>query len=360
MNRKRGFLHVATNFVLVLSALLASWIVSFYITKAVYSAIAWTPHDLLSLLINAVLGFCFFGIGIAIVSKYFRRREHYFLNDMLEALKRISHGDFRVNLEWDFGRNNEQQRHPYMQLVDSINSMAANLKEMEELRQEFISNVSHEIGSPLTSISGFAKALKDDKLNVEQRHRYLTIIETECFRLSKLSDNLLKLAVLDSDRQPFHPITYRLDKQLVSLILACEPQWEEKNIDMSVEAAELEISADEDLMSQVWLNLIHNGIKFTPEGGKISISLTRTEDYALVRIADTGSGIDEQDHARIFERFYKADKSRVRTIGGSGLGLSIVHKIMELHRGSIAVRSKLGEGTEFTVSLPLPLDRAEA
>ncbi|ANY70956.1 two-component sensor histidine kinase [Paenibacillus sp. BIHB 4019] len=348
------------NFTIALSALLACWIISFYITKSVFSAVAWAPHDLLNFLINAVLGFCIFGVGIAIVGKFFRQREHYFLDDMLEALKRISQGDFRVNLEWEFGRNNEQQQHPYVQLIDSINSMAANLKEMEELRQEFISNVSHEIGSPLTSISGFAKALKNDKLDVEQRQRYLTIIETECFRLSKLSDNLLKLAVLDSERQPFHPTTYRLDKQLVSLILACEPQWEEKKIEMSVEADELEISADEDLMSQVWLNLIHNGIKFTPESGKITISLSRTAEHAVVCIADTGPGIDEQDYTRIFERFYKADKSRVRAVGGSGLGLSIAHKIMELHRGSIAVRSRLGEGAEFTVSLPLPLDRVKA
>ncbi|MGG4145317.1 histidine kinase dimerization/phospho-acceptor domain-containing protein [Paenibacillus algorifonticola] len=171
MNRKPSLLHLAINFTLALSALLVCWIGSFYITKSIFSALEWTPHDLLSLLINAVLGFCFFGMGIAVIGKYFRPKEHYFLNDMLEALKRISQGDFRVNLEWEFGRNNEQQRHPYVQLVDSINSMAANLKEMEELRQEFISNVSHEIGSPLTSISGFAKALKDDKLDVEQRHR---------------------------------------------------------------------------------------------------------------------------------------------------------------------------------------------
>ncbi|RXZ80307.1 two-component sensor histidine kinase [Paenibacillaceae bacterium] len=351
------FFHVAGNIMMVLTALLASWTAAFYMTETIYTRASWEPHDLISFLLNALLGFIIFGIGIAIVGHFIERREHHFLAELIEAFRRISKGDFSVNLESGFGESNTKQRyrhqHPFVKLVDSVNDMAANLKAMEELRQEFISNVSHEIGSPLTSISGFAKALKNEHLDREQRQRYLTIIEAECVRLSKLSDNLLKLAVLDSDQHPFHPASYRLDKQLVSLILACEPQWEAKKIEMDLEAEDVVIIADGDLLSQVWLNLIHNSIKFTPEGGTISISLMRSEQQAVVRISDTGVGIAEQDHPRIFERFYKADDSRTRTVGGSGLGLSIAHKIIEMHRGSIAVRSKLGEGTEFTVSLPL-------
>mgnify|MGYP001352866049 CR=1 FL=1 len=224
---------------------------------------------------------------------------------------------------------------------------------IEELRQEFISNISHEIGSPLASIRGFAKALQDDQLSPEKRHRYLKIIETECDRLAKLSDHLLKLAMLDSDRQPFHPRSYRLDKQLVALILACEPQWEEKNMEMELDLEPVEGYADEDLISQVWVNLIHNAIKFTPEGGKIRISLKRQNNQAVVRIADTGPGISEEDQKRIFERFYMVDKSRNRSAGGSGLGLAITHKIVELHQGLISVHSIPGEGAAFTVTLPL-------
>ncbi|CAH1200719.1 Adaptive-response sensory-kinase SasA [Paenibacillus plantiphilus] len=354
MKREPGYIHFVTSVGMVLLALFLSWTAAFYITGAVYSRIGWEPHGLFALLINATLGFVLFGTAIAIVGPFLRPREHHFFTEMNEALKRISRGDFRVNIEMgiDHRKARKRQQHPYVQLVNSINDMAANLKAMEELRQEFISNVSHEIGTPLTSISGFAKALKDERLDLEQRHQYLTIIETECVRLSKLSDNLMKLAVLDSAQQTFHPAPYRLDKQLVSLLLACEPQWEAKKIDMSVEAEEVEIIVDEDQMSQVWLNLIHNAIKFTPHGGSISIFLARDGDQAAVRIADTGQGIAEQDQPRIFERFYKADKSRTRTAGGSGLGLSIAHKITELHGGSISVCSKPGEGTEFTVLLP--------
>lgn len=354
MNRKLGFLHAVANTLLVVVMLLLCWTAAYYITANIYPAIHWEPHGLTALLINTTLGFMIFGVAIAIIGPFLRPKEHRFFVETIEALRRISRGDFHVYLEAGMGERMERERqHPFVQLVDSINDMAANLKAMEELRQEFISNVSHEIGSPLTSISGFAKALKDENMDWEQRQRYLTIIETECVRLSRLSDNLLKLAVLDSAQQPFHPALYRLDKQLVSLILACEPQWEAKGIDMNVETEEVEVRADEDLMSQVWINLIHNAIKFTLQGGKISISLVRQGEQAAVRIADTGQGVAEEDQLRIFERFYKADRSRTRTAGGSGLGLSIAHKITEMHGGSIALSSKPGEGAEFTVLLPV-------
>ncbi|MGI2293840.1 sensor histidine kinase [Paenibacillus sp. GXUN7292] len=355
MKRKPGFLHIALNVLLVVCVVILSWTAAFYITGFLYSKVAWEPHDLLAFLINAMLGFFIFGLAISIAGPFVKRREHHYWSELIDALRRISRGDFRVNLDAGFGsaHNNQRQNHPYAQLVNSINDMAANLKVMEELRQEFISNVSHEIGSPLTSISGFAKALKNENLDRERRQRYLTIIETECLRLSKLSDNLMKLAVLDSERHPFKPMPYRLDKQLIALILTCEPQWEAKKIEMDVDVEEVEVVADEDLMSQVWVNLIHNAIKFTPYSGKISVVLTRSGDQAIIRVADTGSGIAEKDQLRIFERFYKADKSRERTSGGSGLGLSIAQKITEMHHGLISVSSKLGEGTEFKVLLPL-------
>lgn len=349
------FVHIAIKVALFFAALLLSWTAAFYLTAAIYSRVGWEPHGLFALIVNAMLGFLIFGFGAAILGRFIRSKEHVFWTELIEAIRRISRGDFHVNIEQSFGEPNGRQRkkHPLHQLVDSINDMAANLKAMEELRQEFISNVSHEIGTPLTSIRGFARALKDDRLDPEQRQRYLTVIEEECARLSKLSDNLLKLAVLDSDRHPFHPAPYRLDKQLTAVILACEPQWEAKNIDMDVDAEAVDIVADEMLMSQVWVNLVHNAVKFTPEGGKISVFLARKGDRAVVRVADTGPGIADADLPRIFERFYKADKSRTRSAGGSGLGLSIAQKIADMHRGSISVRSRPGEGTEFTVALPL-------
>jgi signal transduction histidine kinase len=220
------------------------------------------------------------------------------------------------------------------------------------MRQTFISNVSHEIQSPLTSIQGFARALQQEGLDYEQRKHYYGIIETESARLSKLSDNLLKLTSLESDQHPFEPKRYRLDRQLRSMILACEPQWVEKNILMDVELAETTVEADEDLLSQVWMNLLSNSIKFTPNGGTISVEAKPSEDGAAVRISDNGTGISEEDLPHIFERFFKADKSRNRMLGGSGLGLSIVKRILEMHGGDVRVSSTRGVGTTFTVKLP--------
>jgi signal transduction histidine kinase len=270
---------------------------------------------------------------------------------IIEAIERIAQEDFTVRLDDTMPKVTLVN-----ELVKSVNNMAVELSQMEAMRQEFISNVSHEIQSPLTSMRGFALALQDETLGPEERGHYLNIIATESTRLSRITDNLLRLASLESDQVKFEPRRYRLDNQIRSLILACEPQWTGKDLDMDVSLDEIAITADEDLLSQVWINLIHNSIKFTPQGGRLRLELHRQDNKIEFRICDTGIGIAEEDQPHIFERFYKADKARERSKGGSGLGLSITQKIVDLHNGSIAVESKLGEGTTFTVSLPAEVD----
>ncbi|UUZ91437.1 HAMP domain-containing histidine kinase [Paenibacillus sp. P25] len=259
--------------------------------------------------------------------------------NVIDAMRRIAKGDFQVSLE-----KGKQAEGVFGELVDSINHMAGELNQMEKLRQEFISNVSHEIQSPLTSINGFVRALQQEGLTEEERTRYLSIIETESARLSKISDNLLKLTSLESNHHPFEPQRYRLDKRLRRIILACEPQWDEKGLEMEIDLEETELTADEDLLSQVWINLLHNAIKFTPQGGRIGIHLQRSGEAAEVRLSDTGIGISAEDLPHIFERFFKADVSRERSKGGDGLGLSIVKKIVELHHGTIRAESTPGKG----------------
>lgn len=220
------------------------------------------------------------------------------------------------------------------------------------MRQEFISNVSHEIQSPLTSISGFAHALKSENLSFKERSHYLQIIEMESIRLSKLSENLLRLTSLESDQTPFDQRDYRLDRQLRRIILANEPQWAEKNIEMDISLEALTITANEDLMDQVWINLLHNSIKFTPQEGTIKVHAQKTADNRLdVKITDTGIGMNKETLVHIFERFYKADSSRNRNFGGNGLGLPIVKRIIDLHKWGIQVQSEFGKGTEITVTL---------
>ncbi|ULL19557.1 two-component sensor histidine kinase [Paenibacillus sp. H1-7] len=305
-------------------------------------------HDYGKQLLTVVVDLLLFYIVILCATPA-RKKQMQALKNMVAAIRKIARGDFNVTFTALHNRG------PWGELSQSLNHMAVELNQMEQMRQEFISNVSHEIQSPLTSISGFARALRNEQLNPEERLHYLDIIETESKRLSKLSDNLLKLTSLESNHHPYEPKPYRLDKQLRRIVLACEPQWLDKAIDMDVDLEEVTVHADEDMLSQVWVNLINNCIKFTPDKGTIGIHLQRLADSAVIRITDTGIGIAQEDLEHIFERFYKADKSRNRsgTSNGSGLGLSIVKKIVEMHHGSIQVQSRLGEGTTFTVTLPI-------
>ena len=159
---------------------------------------------------------------------------------------------------------------------------------------------------------------------------------------------------MEAESVKFEPKIYSLDRQIRSLILASEPQWTGKHIDVDVSLDYVTIMADEDLLSQVWINLLSNSIKFTPEGGKVSVELRQQGNNVAFKIQDTGIGISEEDQAHVFERFFKADKFRTRANNsGSGLGLSIVQKIVDMHHGTITVESKVGIGTTFKVNLPL-------
>ncbi|WP_459954494.1 sensor histidine kinase [Paenibacillus pini] len=328
----------------VMTGLTLFWVVAYYLT----SWFGWHLPPLFQQLLNSVFGFILFGVSMVIISLFVRRKQFLFYESIIDALRRIAKGDFNVSIQIP-GNFDEG---PMNNLISGINEMAADLNKLESMRQDFISDVSHEIQSPLTSISGFARVLKEKGLSAEEREHYLDIIEHESVRLSRLSENMLRLASLDSEQHPFDPVPMRLDKQLQTLILACEPQWIDKDLEMIVELKQTTIEADPDLLSQVWVNLLHNAIKFTPLKGTISVLLEADEREVLVRIEDTGIGISAEEQEHIFERFYKVDKSRTSSSGGSGLGLSIIHKIVQMHQGSVSVTSNLGEGTVMNVRLP--------
>jgi two-component system, OmpR family, phosphate regulon sensor histidine kinase PhoR len=325
--------------------------VAFFLTSLIYGRAGVQPAPLFAQIVNSLLGLFLSFLILSIVGRVFSSRlsaqRMGWEGQIIQALERIAQGDFSVRLEENHSNNGL-----IGELTKSVNSMAVELDTMEKMRQEFISNVSHEIQSPLTSIRGFALALRSNHLSPEEHDHYLKIIEAESQRLSRITDNLLKLASLESKEFKLEVKPYRLDKQIRNLILACEPQWTAKQIDMDVSLDEITIAADEDLLSQVWINLIHNGIKFTPAGGKVCVDLRQRDDQIEFRITDTGIGIPELDQARVFERFYKADKSRRRSTEGSGLGLAITKKIVEMHQGTIALESTLGAGTTFIVTLP--------
>jgi signal transduction histidine kinase len=343
-----GFIVVATSLGIAFSA-------AYFLMAKIYQLVGVEPVPLLKQVLNSFAGLFLLGCVGTLLARIFRSsawaQQMNMLAPLLRAMEQIARGDFSVRVEQPTTHNPDD---PIGKLFKGVNDMASELKQLEAMRQEFISNVSHEIQSPLTSIRGFARALQNDALSSADRVHYLNIIETESMRLSKLSDNLLALAALEAENRTFEPQPYRLDKQIRALILTCEPQWTSKALEMDAALEEATICADEDLLSQVWNNLLYNSIKFTPHGGRIFVVLCQQNGSIAFYIAVTGIGISAEDQAHIFERFYKADTSRTRSNGGgSGLGLSIAQKIIEMHGGTIAVASTLGQGTRFTVSLPV-------
>jgi signal transduction histidine kinase len=268
------------------------------------------------------------------------------IKKLTRATKRIAAGDFNVKL-------NIKQTGELGTLARSFEEMMHDLQQLEQMRREFVTNVSHEVQSPLTSISGYAQALKQVNLADHERSRYLDIIIAEAKRMSKMSDNLLKLSVLESQSQQPRLSTLSLDEQIRRVIVALQPQWSARNIHFELDLQAVKVTADHDQLNQVWTNILSNGIKFSQDGGVIHVDIKQDAKNVAVRISDTGIGIPLEDQKRIFERFFKSDRSHSRKYGGSGMGLAIVKQIVSLHQGDIEVESEVGQGTTFIVSLPI-------
>jgi signal transduction histidine kinase len=266
------------------------------------------------------------------------------VNDLTKATKQIVAGDFDAWLQ--LSRKDE-----IGELARNFSVMTHEIKQLDQMRQEFVSNVSHEFQTPLTSIQGLARAVLDKETTAEQTESYLTIIEKESKRLSAMSKQLLTLAALDKENKPLNKTAFRLDEQIRHILITLEWQWMEKELQWELDLPDTIIHADHQLLHEVWLNLIVNSIKFSEPGQSIGITLTDT-DGIMVEIRDMGIGIAEEDLPHIFDRFYKADKARGHSSAGSGLGLSIVHKLVALHQGTIQVQSQPAAGTTVTVKLP--------
>lgn len=291
------------------------------------------------------------GLGsvfILIAARYIVRP----LQLLTRATRRMAKGDFNVSLHTK--RNDE-----IGQLTRSFNVMARELGELEAIRKQFVSDVSHEIQSPLTSIKGFTQALKHKQLDEASRMRLLDIIEEESDRLSRLSGDLLQLSLLEYEHFQLEPAGFSLDEQLRKNVIALEPQWSAKGISMELELETVAIVADEDKLSQVWSNLLSNSIKFTGQGGTVSISAAQKGNMVLVKVSDNGIGMPVEELQHIFKPFYKLDKARERKAGGSGIGLSIVKRIVDLHHARIEVDSEPGAGTTISLWLPLVYAKPE-
>lgn len=237
-----------------------------------------------------------------------------------------------------------------------------NLAEMERVKQEFISDVSHEIRSPLTSIIGFSQLAQKSNISPEKKEHYLKMIQQEALRLNRLSTNLLALADLENQKNGIEKTSFSVDSQLLHCLASFEPQIKEKNLTVMTQLESVRYNGNEVLLQQVWQNLIQNAIKFSKQEKKLFIQVKRNEvtESFQVKISDQGIGLSPSEKIRIFERFYKADNSRSQN-SGHGLGLAVVAKIIELHQDlSIAVESTLGEGTTFIIEGPQAIIKEES
>jgi signal transduction histidine kinase len=229
--------------------------------------------------------------------------------------------------------------------------MTTELGNMEYLRKDFISSVSHEFKTPIASIQGFAEMLQDKGLSEEQFQSYTNIIIEETKRLSHLSSNMLRLSKLDHQLIPVSTKPFSLDEQIRKTIVLLEEKWSKKNLELDIDLDEIAYTGDEALIQQIWLNLFENAIKFSTESGTIYIQAKKILNNVVVEIKDQGIGITKIDQARIFEKFFQGDKSHSKE--GSGLGLAIVKKIVEIYDGEINFTSEIGHGTSFIVRLPI-------
>ena len=261
-----------------------------------------------------------------------------------DAFDELSKGNFTVRVPG--GEKIAEIR----EMSERFNSMAYDLSHIETLRNDFVANVSHEFKTPISAIEGYATLLQDPSLSKEKHDHYVDKILDNSGRLSNLTSNILALSKLENQEAIIRKNEYRLDEQLRKVVVLLENKWSPKNIEFDIELPRQIYYGDEPLLDQVWINLLDNAIKHSPEGAVITISLQAEEHQISIRIADEGDGMTEDVQKHIFEKFYQGDRSRKEA--GNGLGLALVKRILELCRGSITVISAPGQGATFTVTLP--------
>lgn len=266
------------------------------------------------------------------------------INDILDGMSRLSEGKFGTRLYYREGSIVEP-------VYKSFNALARELQNVEIVQSDFVNNFSHELKTPLMSIHGLIGLMKNNELPREKQLEYLSIIEDETSRLSLLTTNMLNLTKFENQGILADKRRFNVSEQIRRCVLLLERQWALKQLDLTMDFDEYFIEANEDMLTQVWLNILDNAIKFAYEGGTLGVAIGKSEDGMLsVRIGNSGPQISEQDREKIFNKFYQADNTHSKS--GNGIGLSVVKRVVELHEGSVSVERD-GEMTVFNVLLPM-------
>ena len=285
----------------------------------------------------------FLGLNMALIfffkfSKKFLKPIH----ELKKGMDQVKNGNFNIRIENEF--HNETQ-----DLINNFNLMVEELQKSETLKSDFISNVSHEFKTPLSSIQGYATLLQDESLSKEDKDKYTKYIIDSTQKLNVLISNILKISKIDNQKIVIEQELFELDEQIREVVLSLEKEWTNKNIELDIDLDEVSIRTDKILLSHVWSNIIGNAIKYSYDNSKIEIKLRNENDKIKVTIKDYGIGIEEEKIPYIFNKFYQGDTSHSNE--GNGLGLALVKGIVDLINGKIEVHSEVNKGTEFIVTL---------
>ena len=315
----------------------------------VFSKLGWftaekiDSPDIITLVIGVGLISIIIGFAVALLAMKHPLKP---FNQIITQMNRLAAGDFKARLHF----SKSVASYPaFKETSESFNKMAEELEGSQLLRSDFINNISHEFKTPIVSIAGFAKLLKRDDLTEEQRKEYINIIEEESLRLASMATNTLNLTKVENQSILTEVSNFNLTEQIRSCILLLENKWAKKNIEPMLDMDELSVSGNEELLKQVWINLIDNAIKFSPDNSTIEITAEKKQREIILCFRNQGE-IEKDNIDKIFNKFYQADESHSKE--GNGVGLAIAKRIVTLHNGKIAVKSE-NNLTEFFITLPI-------
>ncbi|QED48279.1 sensor histidine kinase [Cytobacillus dafuensis] len=280
---------------------------------------------------------------------YLVRRLTKPLLEMKEAAESVSRGDYSIKLD-------NASTDEIGQLANAFNHMATSIQEEDDRKKDFLANVSHELRTPISYVKGYSDALISGIVKKEESNRYLSLIHREAVRMERLVGDLLDLSKLDSDEYKLEKMPLPLAQLIEDSLQKYMPIMREKNLQLQFDLdPDIIINGDEGRIEQIIQNIMDNSIRYTNEGG-ISLKLYKVNEGCCIEITDSGIGIPEEDLGKIKQRFFRVNKARTRNDGGTGLGLAIAEKLVNLHNGTLTIKSKLGEGTSVKIDLPVILE----
>ena len=268
------------------------------------------------------------------------------INVIINKMNALAAGKYETRLEY---KGAFDAIPGFAEFTESFNKLASELGSTEMLRSDFINNFSREFKTPIVSISGLARLLKSGELTEEEKKQYIEAIDEESTRLSSMAMNVLSLTKVESQSILSGSVRFNLSEQIRSCFLLLENKWDKKKLELQIELDEYYIEGNEELLRQVWINLIDNAIKFSHRCGSVSVGISEENEALTVTVSNTGNDIPSDKIDRIWGKFYQADESH--SSEGNGVGLAIVKRIVELHNGQASVKSENGV-TSFYVTLP--------